>query len=429
MPRKRLSLERQITIALIFYSVLLSAAVFTHGLMVNERAERMVWEAMLDVEMENRVDRRTSEPNVPWKNSGKLNFYDMSDRDRETPSAISHLAPGLHDNVFFDANEWVVLVRDQDGTRYLLALDIDGFEDLEWQLVKPVIASSVMMVLALAIVTFLGAKLLADPLRKMARNISGLRPEDRGQKVEVSRRGSAELQVIANALNDYLCRSDQFVERERSFINTASHELRTPLAVIKGAAEIAASDRGLSASAALQIKRISTTTRDVEQLVSLLLILAKDPGRMQAISERFHLEQLLPSVVADHRYLCAEKDLALEIGPLPACLMVGPEAVVRASIGNLVRNAIENSDRGIVTISLDAMGIVRIEDPGHGMSPEEISAIYARAAREGGARGSGIGLALISRLCMHLGWNLTFEPVAPQGTVAVLDLRVMRVAD
>lgn len=424
MPRKRSSLERQITIGLILYSVLLSAAVFTHGLMVNERAERMVWEAMLDLEMDNLADRRRTEPDAAWRNSGKLNFYDSD--DRLTPSAVLELAPGLHDSVFFDNNEWVVLVREHGAGRYILALDIDGFEDLEWQLVKPVIAASVVMVLALAIVTFLGAKLLADPLRKMARSIIGLRPEERGQKIELGHRGSAELEVIADALNDYLHRNDQFLERERSFINTASHELRTPLAVIRGAAEIALSSQDRPGATALQLERISSTTRDVEQLVSLLLILAKDPDRMRAVSEGFQIDQLLPSIMADHQHLCMDKDLLLETGPLPNCLLIGPEAVVRASIGNLLRNAIENSDRGVIRISLDVAGIVSIEDPGHGMSPEEISALYARAAREVGARGAGIGLALISRLCTHLGWNLTFEPVVPQGTVARLDLGSMR---
>jgi signal transduction histidine kinase len=99
---------------------------------------------------------------------------------------------------------------------------------------------------------------------------------------------------------------------------------------------------------------------------------------------------------------------------------------VRAAIGNLLRNAIENSDRGTIGIALDQRGVVAIDDPGHGMDPAEIAALHARMAREAGAGaapgGAGIGLELIARLCEHLGWDLRFEPRKPQGTRAVLDL-------
>src|SRR3546814_6952873 len=75
-----------------------------------------------------------------------------------------------------------------------------------------------------------------------------------------------------------------------------------------------------------------------------------------------------------------------------------------------------NSDRGTISIALGRGGVVVIEDPGHGMSPEEISVIYARMARggDGGRNGSGIGLDLIARLCEHLGWRLEIEPRAPR---------------
>ncbi|HEY5613733.1 MAG TPA: ATP-binding protein, partial [Lysobacter sp.] len=66
---------------------------------------------------------------------------------------------------------------------------------------------------------------------------------------------------------------------------------------------------------------------------------------------------------------------------------------------------------------------VTIEDPGHGMTPEEISAIHARMARSGGSRdGGGIGLDLIARLCEHLGWKLDIASAVERGTRTTLDL-------
>jgi signal transduction histidine kinase len=99
-----------------------------------------------------------------------------------------------------------------------------------------------------------------------------------------------------------------------------------------------------------------------------------------------------------------------------------PLNIVQAAIGNLLRNAIENSDSGSIRIDLSADGVVRISDPGQQMSPEQVSQLYARLARGEGRDGGGIGLDLISRLCRHLDWKLSFAALATGGTLVTLDL-------
>ena len=64
------------------------------------------------------------------------------------------------------------------------------------------------------------------------------------------------------------------------------------------------------------------------------------------------LDQLLPEIVEDHRHLTRGKDLALVLETMPACHIVAPLSIVQAAIGNLLRNAIENSDRGEIRIRL-----------------------------------------------------------------------------
>ena len=97
-----------------------------------------------------------------------------------------------------------------------------------------------------------------------------------------------------------------------------------------------------------------------------------------------------------------------------------PLDIVRAAVGNLLRNAIEHSDGGAVHVRLDADASVTITDPGHGMSPEEIARIYSRLARGESRDGGGIGLDLIARLCEHLGWRLDIDANPEGGTVARL---------
>ncbi|MFC4729743.1 sensor histidine kinase [Coralloluteibacterium thermophilus] len=426
MPRTpRPGLQRQITVGLVAYAVLLSLALFAHGLLVNERAERMVWQSLLDIEMSHLLERMAEDPDYPLaRTAGLALFVQGGDPAHAPPPGLAALPPGLHDGIDLDGTERVVLVRDAGPRRYLLALDIEDFDRHERQLAIPVVVSSAIMVLLLSVAIAFGARLLAGPLRETARRIGALEPDRPGQRIELPPKASSELVVIADALNDYLDRNARFVERERAFLDSASHELRTPVAVIAGASELALAQRDVSASVRGQLERIHRTARGVEQLVALLLVLSKDPARLTATSDRFDLAELLPDIVDDHRHLCRDKDLVLALAPLPRCELVAPLAIVRAAVGNLVRNAIENSDSGEIRIALSPQGRVDIEDPGHGMSPEEVSRIYARLARGGGrdGDGDGIGLDLIARLCEHLGWQLDIASLPGRGTHVSLDL-------
>src|SRR5690606_4762733 len=120
---------------------------------------------------------------------------------------------------------------------------------------------------------------------EFARDIAGLSPARAGQRIALPAAASTELAVIAEALNDYIVRNEQYVERERVFIDSMSHELRTPVSVITGAAELAAAQPGVPDAARHQIARIGRTGREVERLIALLLVLAKDPGRLAESSD------------------------------------------------------------------------------------------------------------------------------------------------
>ena len=418
----RSGLRQRIVIGLLGYAVLLTIAVLIHGVVVNERAEELVWQSLLGSELDHFVERTEDDPQYRWTDTETLTLYDNVAPAR-LPPALRGLAPGVHDDVAVDGGERVVLVRQVEGRRLVLTLDIADLEQRELDMTVTVLGSAATVIALLAIVIAWGVGFLVRPLSDMAKRIGTLRPDRASERIEITHSASAELVVIADALNDYLERNERFVERERAFIDSASHELRTPIAVIAGATELALGQPDVPAAARNQLSRIQRTARDVEHLISLLLVLAKDPARLAGVSDRVALDQLLPEIVEDHRHLTRDKDLTLVLGPLPPIEIVAPVPIVQAAIGNLLRNAIENSDRGEIRIRLTREATVVIEDPGHGMTPEEISAIYARVARGGGDRsGGGIGLDLISRLCEHLDWRLEITSGPGRGTTTTLSV-------
>ncbi|RBC76815.1 sensor histidine kinase [Xanthomonas oryzae pv. oryzae] len=420
---KQRPLGLRVLVWLFGYTLLMTLAVFGTAQYLHERAEHGVWRSLLNSELDSILERSVQNPDYHWQDSDTLRLYHIDDVAR-APPVLRTLPPGLHDGLEIAGRQSAVMVRDTaHAGRLALVLDITDFEALEKFLTRWMLAAGIALIgITLLMGTYAMARLVR-PLVELARDIGGLRPEQRAQQIAVGAQGSAELYVIADALNDYLERNSQFVDRERAFIDSASHELRTPIAVISNAVELALDQPGTPPAVRHQLQRIAQTSASVEQLITLLLVLAKDPGRLVRSGDSLRLDKLLPDIVADHTHLCADKDLQLVLEePLPPCSLVAPVAIVQTAIGNLLRNAIENSDRGIIRISLSAPGVVRIADPGHGMTPEEISAIYMRLARGNARQGSGIGLELIGRLCEHLGWHLQLDSNAGQGTVATLDL-------
>lgn len=414
-------LKRRILYWLVAYTLLLSAIVAAAGASIHEHVEHLAWKSLLRTELDYFRQRSESDPAYLWKDTDTLRMFGAGGAP-PVPPYIARRKDGMHDDVVIDGRESVMLVDRIDGRQVALALDLTEFEGVEDKITVTAVAAIVGIILVLALLVIWGLGRVIEPLTAMARQIIGLQPDRTGQHVSVDAKASAEMVVIADAFNDYLRRNENFVEREHAFIASSSHELRTPIAVIAGAAELVLAHPDMPVVTRNQVLRIHRTARDVEQLISLLLVLVKDPSRLGAASEHVALDQLLPGIVEDHRHLSGDKDLTLVLEQVPSCGIVAPEAIVQAAIGNLLRNAIENSDRGEIRIRLQADATVVIEDPGHGMSPEEISELYARVAR-GGRDGGGIGLDLISRLCEHLGWQLTFSAVPGSGTRTTLRLR------
>lgn len=416
----RVSLERRILAGLVGYMLIVAIAVIGFGFSVHETAERHAWQAILRAELAQYLARTRDDPDYRWSDTETLAL--QVSRPGEANVRFAALPSGVHDEVRWDDRDHVVLIHEAGEQRIALSLDISDIEARERGLLSLLLLFAGALVVALAWGASWLVRRLAEPLRNLASAIGRLRPETSNARVPLDPSASEELAVIVRALNGYLDRNDAFVNRERAFIDTASHELRTPIAVIAGASELALDQPGLSSEVRGQLNRIRRTAGSVELLLPLLLALAKSPERLARVTDRFELDELLPEIVDDHSHLLGDKALQVNLAALPRCPLSAPVNIVQAAIGNLLRNAIENSDSGEIRIELSPAGVVRIEDPGQRMTPEQISALYARHARGQERGGGGIGLALIARLCEHLGWQLNFEPQPGGGTRATLDL-------
>ena len=423
----RRTLRARIALGLLGYTLLLSAMIFAFGDITNDNKENLIERSLLTPELDDFVQHRALDSQYPLPNSSTLHTYVRTPGSplADVPADLRALPPGLHDEIEVAGRAVTALVRDVGAQRIYMTFDLTQQERTERSMLGWTLLLSLLGIGILSwAIWWLSGKLL-QPVSDLAAAIDRVSPDEREQSIQVAEKSVSEIATIAGAMNRYFERMDGFVLRERAFIDSVSHELRTPIAVISGAAEVIAADTALPDSSRRPLLRIRQTAADVEQLIAALLVLAKAPARLRASGETCRLEELVPRIVNAHEHLRQEKKtLRMAVGALAPSRINASAQIVQVAIANILRNAIENTDCGRIDVSVQPAGVVRIQDSGRGMSPEEIGRVYAALARRGsGSSGSGIGLQLIRRICEHLGWTLEISPYQDQGTLVVLDMR------
>jgi two-component system sensor histidine kinase QseC len=212
-----------------------------------------------------------------------------------------------------------------------------------------------------------------------------------------------EVRPLVVSFNRLLSRLDQTLQAERRFFTEAAHELRTPMAVLLTHAQVAQRAKTLEeARAALdQLARgVERSTRLSQQLLdSARLNVERHAGEQGPVE----LASIVAVVTHEFELMAAQKGQSITLHTEPG--------IVRGNVdelGILVRNLLDNALRYAGSAARVAVRCVRagdrvqlqILDDGPGVAESERERIFDRFYRApgNGERGSGIGLALVSRI-------------------------------
>lgn len=420
---RRISLRARINFALLAIGLLMLASLLVQGYVSQRMIVSRYWgsllqEAFVHVQAEDQFNGDESLPSgflwgwrIPARHPGEV-----------APPPFAELPLGYFDDqVEWGDREYAALVKQVGSERVVLALDLTELDAEQNRSVAYGLLFVLFSVLLVGAAMWWLARHLSAPVRDLAERMERLRPDAPEQRLPT---GYPEMEIarIAAAANTHLDRVQAFVERERTLLDQASHEFRTPIAVIGGAADVLRALPDLPASAERPLRRIEETAEQLHQIMAALLYLAREQPPPESAQESCDLQRLLPELVADHEHLLQYKPVAFRLSPSPPLVLPVPEVMLRIAIGNLLRNAAENTDAGRIDVALED-GALRITDTGTGFDPERATQAYNRRLRETSAAGAGgLGLFLIQRICERFGWRMRFEATAGGGTRATLDL-------
>ncbi|MBS0612810.1 MAG: response regulator, partial [Proteobacteria bacterium] len=207
----------------------------------------------------------------------------------------------------------------------------------------------------------------------------------------------------------------------------ASHDLRQPLHALSVYNAVLASSPSpqLLAEASQNIGQI---VRSLGAMLNSLLDLSRfSPENYAPVKLEVSLQHIVAEVCAEFREAARQKGLALveEFGEVR--VMGDPVAIARIA-RNLIDNAIKYTTRGEVRVSTrtelvggEQQAVLVVADTGCGIAPGEHARIFEEFYQldnpgRDRAKGVGLGLAIVQRLCELTGSRIHIESVPERGS-------------
>jgi two-component system, sensor histidine kinase len=202
------------------------------------------------------------------------------------------------------------------------------------------------------------------------------------------------------------------------FLTNMSHELRTPMTAIIGMTDLALTEE-LSPQIREYLQTVQTNAHLLLELLNEILDLSKlEAGKFALDRAPFALRKVIDELSQSFGYRAGEKGLEFQAVVAEAVPdnLVGDSLRLRQVLINLLSNAIKFTDRGRVTLEVEAETTsvaeawlrFTVTDTGIGISAEDQERIFAPftqvdASTSRKHAGAGLGLAITSELIRAMG--------------------------
>lgn len=177
-------------------------------------------------------------------------------------------------------------------------------------------------------------------------------------------------------------------------------------------------------------RMLKKTSSVLELLLDTLDLTSIDSSTDAFVHEEILLRELVHSVAAEYALACSEKGLSFScsVGESVPDVIVADEIRLRQVLHNVLDNAVKYTHEGSIRVEV-SKGVVRkgedplrlyfkIEDSGKGIPPSLIPHITDPFGASGNVKlaGTGVGLALTSKILSLMDSQLHFDSVQGAGT-------------
>lgn len=229
------------------------------------------------------------------------------------------------------------------------------------------------------------------------------------------------LATMLQAQNENERQSKMFL---KNTISDISHQLKTPLAALSMYMEIIENEPDHPDVIQKFTEKSENSMKRMEQLIqSMLKITRLDTGNIVFERHRHNLEELIQNSVGDLTARARNEGKEIIIEGSSADTIVCDLSWTSEAIGNLVKNALDHTERGgairITWSGAPAASRISVSDDGSGIAPEDIYHIFKRfyrSRKSQDTQGIGLGLPLAKSIVEGQGGTITVRSVPGEGT-------------
>ncbi len=264
------------------------------------------------------------------------------------------------------------------------------------------------------------------------------RVQDRTRELsEVNRRLRNEIELrnrIERALRDAKADAESANLSKTRFLAAASHDLLQPL----NAARLFTSALGQGEHEARTLRavdRIDSSLRAAEELLMALLDISKlDAGALEPRHTDFRVDDVLETLRVEFGIIARERGITFRAIPCRATVH-SDRQFLRRILQNFLSNALRYTKQGRVLMGCRRRGdtlVIQVLDTGPGIPAEHLEKdIYEEFRRfqardEFGAKGMGLGLAIVQRMARALEHRVDVQSELGRGSVFSVEVPISR---
>jgi len=240
-------------------------------------------------------------------------------------------------------------------------------------------------------------------------------------ELSVARLGAGNTQGWVLAIED----STQLMQAQKlaawgEAARRIAHEIKNPLTPIQLSAERIAKKFGgenpqIDEGCRTIVNEVSQLKRMVDEFSRF--------ARMPAVHmQHAPLAENLQQAASLYRDVKPGVSVSVDADP-EISLLMDPEQIRRA-VGNLLKNAVEATDRGEIRVSAKKKQqrvVIEVADPGRGVADSDKEKLFLPYFSTKG-RGTGLGLAIVHRIVRDHDGQITVHDNAPKGTRFQIEL-------
>lgn len=394
----KLTIRQRIYLSLISFAVLSIVGFGSAIILSSDYLEAQVLEANYQYEL-NDIKARLKKGDTLLPQSSQVEAYWKTSKN--IPHEFLTYGVGNYHEIPLNEHIYHLYVTPLDQNTLYLAFKIDAIEQYEKTLRLVLV---VMGGLFIALCLWFGwwlTQYIAHPVSSLASAVHQLTPNDEQLPTKSA---DPELNMIENAIDDYISEIRAHLLKERQFSGMASHELRTPIATILATLDTFKEDTSLNERQHQRIQRLIRSSKELQFVTESLLSTVRQTS-LKDNPDTDDAYTILSALTQEYSELYTAHSLTLHTNTRLTHPIVNTH-ITRIVVGNLIRNAFSHTPHAHVSIHLNDKAI-RIQDNGNGL-PNHIAQWVNQEATMP-YKDMGLGLYIVKTLCEQMGWALQYS--------------------